>query len=141
LGKTWKGEFKDSKPGQPMVDVARWERALNGQAVRILHSINDGVYGGEAIILWDEKQQAVTYHYFPTAGFKTTGTVKFEEGVVVTHEVVSGNAGGITEVRARTRMLPDGTFQVKTEHLKDGQWGPGREVIYHEDAAAKVVFK
>jgi len=46
LGKTWKGHFKDSTPEKPQVDVARWERALNGKAVRILHSVNDGVYGG-----------------------------------------------------------------------------------------------
>ena len=42
LEKTWKGTFKDSKPDKPTVDVQRWERVLNGQAIRILHSINDG---------------------------------------------------------------------------------------------------
>src|SRR5436309_2306328 len=108
LGKTWKGQFKDSKPDKPTLDVARWERALNGQAVRIQHSINDGAYGGESIVLWDEKKQAVTYHYFTTAGFWTTGTMTFKDGAVLTHETVSGSAGGITEVRGTTRMLPDG---------------------------------
>ena len=37
LGKTWKGHFKNSTPERPQVDVARWERALNGKAIRILH--------------------------------------------------------------------------------------------------------
>ena len=50
LDKTWKGEFKDSKPDSPKVDIVRWERALNGKAVRILHSLNDGAYGGEALV-------------------------------------------------------------------------------------------
>ncbi|PYL41545.1 MAG: hypothetical protein DME29_10475, partial [Verrucomicrobia bacterium] len=54
LEKTWKGTFKDSKPDKPTVDVQRWERALNGQAIRILHSINDGAYGGETLLIWDE---------------------------------------------------------------------------------------
>jgi hypothetical protein len=41
IGKTWKGQFKNSTPEKPRADVAKWERALNGQAVRILHSVND----------------------------------------------------------------------------------------------------
>ena len=42
LGKTWKGEFKNSTPEKPLFDVARWVRALNGKAVRVLHSVYDG---------------------------------------------------------------------------------------------------
>src|SRR6478672_8131434 len=75
LDKTWKGAFKNSKPENPTVDISRWERALNGSAVRILHSINDGVYGGESLIVWDAKQQQIAYYYFTTAGFMTTGTM------------------------------------------------------------------
>jgi hypothetical protein len=45
LEKTWIGTFKDSKPAKSTVDVQKWERALNGQAIRLLHSINDGAYG------------------------------------------------------------------------------------------------
>ena len=141
LGKTWKGTFKDSKPEKPTVDVARWERALNGQAVRMLHSINRGAYGGETLFVWDEKKQAVAYHYFTTAGFTTTGTITFQDGKFVTHEEVKGNAGGVTEVRSTSEMLPDGKFHVKAEHLKDGQWTPGHEVTYEEDASAAVLFK
>ena len=59
LGKTWKGHFKNSTPEKPQVDVARWERALNGNAIRVLHSINDGAYGGESIIVWDEKKKSL----------------------------------------------------------------------------------
>src|SRR5688572_22855092 len=75
VGKTWKGGFKNSTQENPIVDIARWERALNGKAVRVLHSINDGAYGGETIIMWDEKKQAVGFHYFTTAGFMTAGSV------------------------------------------------------------------
>jgi len=141
LGKTWKGEFKNSTPQKPMVDVMRWERALNGKAVRVVHSVNDGVYGGETIFSWDEKKQEVSYHYFTTAGFMTVGSAKFEDGKLITHEVVEGNAGGVSEVRGISQLLADGTLVVKTEHLKEGKWGAGREVRYKEDAAAKVVFK
>ena len=141
LGKTWRGEFKESKPDRPVVDVALWERALNGKAVRIQHSINDGVYGGESIVTWDEGAKAVVYHYFTTAGFMTKGTMTLKDGVVETLEVVSGDANGITEVRGRTEMGADGTFHVKTEYRKDGVWAPGREATYKPAPEAKVIFK
>jgi hypothetical protein len=141
LDKTWRGPFKDSKPDKPTVDIAHWERALNGQAVRMLHSINDGVYGGETIIMWDQKKQSVCYHYFTTAGFKTTGTMSFDKGQVTTHEEVVGSTDGITEVRGTSEIGSDGTFHVKTEYLKNGQWVPGHEVTYRPDPSAQVVFK
>jgi hypothetical protein len=140
LEKTWKGEFKNSKPEKPQVDVMRWERALNGKAVRLLHSINDGAYGGETIFIWDDKKQAVTYYYFTTAGFMTTGTMSFKDSKITTHEIVSGSSRGITEVRGTSELNPDGTFHVKSEHLKDGEWSPGHEVTYHEAPTAKVMF-
>ena len=141
LGKTWRGEFKNSTPEKPVVDTCRWERALNGQAIRVLHSINEGVYGGETIFRWDQAKQAVTYHYFTTAGFFTTGTVTFKDGKILTHEEVNGSSGGVTAVRGTSEMTPDGRLHVKTEHLKDGAWAPGHEVTYREEPAAVVVFK
>jgi len=73
LEKTWKGAFKDSKPDMPTVDVMRWTRILNGKAIRVLHSINDGVLCGETIIFGTRKLRSVSYNYFTTAGFALAG--------------------------------------------------------------------
>jgi hypothetical protein len=141
LEKTWKGHFKDSKPDKPVVDVARWERALNGKAVRIMHSVNDGIYGGETIVTWDEGKQSLVYHYFTTAGHNTVGTMSSKDGKFATEELVTGSSGGVTEVKATTELLAGGTLHVKAEYLKNGEWAPGHEVFYKEDPSAKVVFK
>ena len=141
LEKTWKGQFKDSKPEKPTIDVARWERALNGKAVRLLHSINDGVYGGETIFVWDEKKQNVSYYYFTTAGYMTIGTLTAKDGKFITSESVSGSAGNVTEVRATCELQPDGGFHVKSEYFGNEKWSPGHEVTYREAPEAKVVFK
>jgi hypothetical protein len=141
LGKTWRGVFNGSTPEKPMVDVARWELALNNQVVRILHSINDGDYGGETIILWDETEHGLIYFYFTTAGFYTRGTLKIEMGKILTHEMVTGNQTGITEVRGTTELLPDGRLYVRTEYLQNGTWIPGRETYYSEAPEAEVRFK
>lgn len=141
LGKTWKGHFKNSTPEKPLVDVSRWERALNGKAVRVLHSINDGVYGGESLIFWDEKKKSLVYYYFTTAGFYTSGTMTFNDGKYLSHELVTGSAEGVTEVKATGELRPDGTMHNKSEYLKEGKWVPGHEVTYKEDPKAEVVFK
>jgi hypothetical protein len=141
LERTWKGTFANSKPENPAIDVMRWERALNGKAIRILHSINEGVYGGESLITWDESKQSLVFHYFTTAGFITTGTMRWDAGKIITHERVSGSAQGVTEVKGISQLNPDGTFHVKSEHRKGDTWSPGHEVTYRQDPAAKVVFR
>jgi hypothetical protein len=141
LGKTFRGEFAESTPEKPVVDVSRWERALNGNAVRILHSINRGAYGGESIVFWDNERQTIAYYYFTTAGFYTSGTMTVEDGKFVSLEKVSGDPDGVTEVRGTGIIRDDGTMLSKAEYLKNGKWVPGREVTYREAPDAEVVFK
>lgn len=141
LDKTWRGVFPESKPEKPVVDVSRFEAALNGQAVRNLHSINDGEYGGETVIVWDQEKQGLVFYYFTTGGFYTTGTMRLEDGALVSHEVVKGEADGVREVKATFRLLSDGRLHVKTQYLKQGQWVDARDMHYVEAPAAAVKFK
>jgi hypothetical protein len=141
LGRTWRGTFKDSTPQKPKVDVSRFELALSGQAVRNRHSVNDGEYAGESFIVWDEAKKSLVFYYFTTAGFHTTGTMVVEDGVLVSREVVTGDADGITEVKGTIAVRPDGRMHVKTQYLKNGQWVDGRDMDYLEDPQAVVRLK
>jgi hypothetical protein len=141
VGKTWRGVFPNSKPEKPVVDVSRFEVALNGKAVRNLHSINDGEYGGETLMVWDKEKEAVVFYYFTTGGFYTTGTIRPEDGGFTAHEIVKGDADGIAEVRAAFHVLPDGRLHVHTEYLKQGTWVEGRDMHYVEAPDAKVKFR
>ncbi len=141
VGKTWRGEMSPPGAEKPVVDVSRFEVALNGRAIRSLHSINDGVYGGETLFAWDDEKKAIVYTYFTTGGFYTVGTVTPAEGELRFHEMVRGSTTGPREVKASSRILPDGRLHVKSEHLKDGQWVDGHEVRYVEDPRAVVRFK
>jgi hypothetical protein len=100
LDKTFKSEPTEPRSDKSSIDVARWERALNGKAVRITHSLNEGAYGGEVIVRWDEEKQTVCYYYFTTDTFWTEGTMTFKDGKIASHEFVKGKAEGVTEVRA-----------------------------------------
>ncbi len=141
IGKTWRGVVSPPGAAKPAVDVQRYEVALNGQAVRNLHSVDDGAYGGETLIVWDAEKQCLVSYYFTTAGFYTTGTLRMEDGAFVFHEVVRGASGGVTEVEARSRLLPDGRLHVKSRHLENGRWVDARETHYVEDPRAVVRFK
>lgn len=140
-GKIWKGTFKESTPEKPMHDISRWERILNGHGIRVLHSVNDGEYGGETIIYWDAAKKSLVFFYFTTAGFYTTGTMTLDGNKLVSTEKVTGNQNGITEVRSTGEILADGRMHTKAEYLQNGVWIPGHEIYYIEDAASQVIFK
>ena len=141
LGKTFRGELSESTPEKPVVDISKWERALNGQAVRNLHSLNNGEYGGETIIYYDKDKKSLIYYYFTTAGFYTHGTMKFEGDTVVSHEFVEGNENGITEAKSTAIILEDGSLYNKSMYLKNGEWIEGHEATYVEAPDAEVIFK
>lgn len=135
------GYFKDSTPEKPKFDVQRWERALNGRAVRILHSVNNGSYGGESIIVPDPKTTGLEFYYFTTAAFTTRGTIEFKDGKLITHEEVTRNEDGITKVKGTTELLPGGKMRVLTQYYKNGAWENGRDMTYEEAPGAQVLFK
>lgn len=138
---TWRGEFKRSTPENPMIDTAHWERALNGRAVRILHSINSGVYGGESLLFWDAKQEKIVYHYFTTAEFQNVGSMTISGKKITAHEKVAGSSGGVMEVRSTLELTDDDRLVSKAEFLKNGAWEPGHEIVYRRAPEAKVEFK
>jgi hypothetical protein len=138
VGKTFRSTTAGEKPS---THVQTWERAMNGQAVRVLHSVNDGDYGGETIFYWDESRKQIVFFYFTTAGFYTSGTLTPTETGFDALETPNRSVSGITEVRSSWRLLPDGRMQSRSSYLKDGAWGPEREETFAEAPDAKVVFK
>jgi hypothetical protein len=138
-GKTWKGEFT-GPDGARMTDVSRWELILGGKAVRTVHSLNDGVYGGESLMFWDAERETIAFVYVTTAGFRTEGTITVDGDSFTSHEVVHGNADGITEVRSTSRFKADGSMEMVSEYRREGAWTPGHAVTYVEAPDAEVRF-
>lgn len=141
LNKTFRGVFKNSTPEKPLVDVMRMERAMNGKAIRSMHSLNDGEYGGETLIYWDAEKKAVAFFYLTTGGFRTEGTLELSPGKFSSVEDVKGDANGITKVRGVSELKPDGTILVTAEYFSKERWMPGRETLYKSDPSAKLIFK
>ncbi|RRS10421.1 hypothetical protein EAG18_02360 [Pseudoalteromonas sp. J010] len=127
---SWESNFDVPKGKPQMRDVSHWERALNGTAIRSLHSINDGMYGGESLIFWDKSKESLVFYYFTTAGFYTQGTMEvLDEGEFVAYEEVVNNDSGITKVKS-TSKFENGQFTVSTQYLKNGQWTQPESRVY-----------
>ena len=141
IGTTWKGIMQESDPDNVSIDIQHWERILNGTALRITHSINDGIYGGETIIFWNKELESLAYYYFTTAGFFTKGTMLIEGKAYIATESVTGNEQGITEVISISEILDDGSMRVTSEFFKNGEWVDGHIINYNEAPDEKVIFK
>ena len=143
LDQHWQGDLSQPGSDKMVIDRSYWNRALNGQAIKTVHSINNGDYGGESFIFWDESKQSLAYYYFTTAGFFTHGTMQFDTklGQIVAVEKVENNQNGITEVKSYSRIMPDGTMLVKSTYLQNGQWVEGHSATYRKVAQQEIVFR
>ena len=141
IGKTFKGEFSNSTKEKPVFDTSHWERILNGMAIKITHSVNDGEYGGESIITWDAEKNSLVSSYFTTAGFTTNAVLHFEDDKLISIEEVVGNKNGITKVKAIIELLPNGDLHNSSKYLVNGTWVDGHKIYYKEDSKAKVIFR
>ncbi|HJS14835.1 MAG TPA: hypothetical protein VJ795_07145 [Rheinheimera sp.] len=139
----WEGDLTEPGKEQKMIDRSVWSRALNGQAIKTVHSINDGEYGGETMIFWDEKQQKIAYYYFTTAGFYTHGTMNYDKATkaIEALENVENNAQGITQVRSHSVLDQSGTLEVSSEYLQKGQWVKGHSALYKRVPKTEVKFR
>lgn len=137
IGKTWRGQGV-GPDGARVEDVARWEWAVGGHAVRVVHAVNGGVYGGETLIA--KEGDGYVFHYFTTGGFHTTGTMTVSApGVLTIDETVHG-ASTIQRLRSRAEMGADGTYRVRSLTERDGAWVEAGGFDYRQDATARVVL-
>lgn len=142
LNQHWQGDLTQPGTDTAVIDRSLWSRALNGQAIKTVHSVNDGQYGGESFIFWDEAKQSLAYYYFTTAGFYTHGTMQFDAqvGEIIAVEKVENNQNGITEVKSFSRIMPDGKMKVKSSYLQNGNWIEGHSATYQPVAAQPIRF-
>jgi hypothetical protein len=137
---TWESTFEMMDGNPSVVDVAVWERALNGKAIRSLHSINEGMYGGEMIMTWDRNVDSLVFYYFTTADFYTSGTIEVvDENSFIAYEDVNGSKDGITKVKS-TSTLKGNVIIVITSYLKNGQWTHPETRTYRR-STKNVIFK
>ena len=137
VGKTWRGQgTRDAKAE----DIQRWEWAIGGNAIRIVHSVNNGAYAGESLIFRDKDTGNYIFHYFTTGGFHTTGTIRPTGPVAFEMEEAVHGVKGLAALKSTGVLGADGIYRTRSKVEKDGQWVEVGGFDYREDATAKVVM-
>ena len=140
VGKTWKSDVSQPGAAQKLYDVSRWEWTLNGAAIRIRHSLGDGIYSGETLMTWDHRAKTFAYLYATTGGFFTRGTMKADSTYFESTEVIVGNADGILGIQSSGELLPDGSLRIISASRKRSGWMDADTTIYVVDPAAEIII-
>lgn len=137
IGKSWRGT---GTAGAGVEDIQRWDWAIGGHAVRVVHSVNGGAYAGETLIFRDRDSGDYIFHYFTTGGFHTTGTMTpTGPGAFAIEETVHG-AAGIERLRSTAELGADGVYRVRSTTERDGEWVEAGGFDYREDPSATPVM-
>ena len=137
VGKTWRGT---GSADPAVVDVQRWEWAVGGHAVRVVHSVNGGAYAGETLIVRDKASGAYVFTYVTTGGFHTTGVMRpTGPGAFEVEETVHG-LDGFPPLRSTIILGPDGVNRSRGFAEENGQWVEKGGFDYREDPSAQPVM-
>lgn len=137
IGRSWRGT---GTAGAGVEDIQRWDWAIGGHAVRVVHSVNGGAYAGETLIFRDRDSGDYIFHYFTTGGFHTTGTMTpAGPGTFEIEETVHG-ADGIETLRSTAALGVDGVYRVRSRTERDGRGVEVGGFDYREDPSAMPVM-
>lgn len=137
VGKTWRGQGIGPNKAE---DIQRWEWAVGGHAIRIVHSVNNGAYAGETLIFRDKDSGNYIFHYFTTGGFHTTGTIRPVGAVSYEIDETIHGAKGFGALKSTGVLGADGVYRTRSKMEKDGKWVEFGGFDYREDATAVPVM-
>ena len=140
IGNTYKGNFINSTKENPMIDIISFERALNGNAIKVIHSVNNGEFGGETMVMWNPEKGGIQSWYFTSAGSLTIQNVQIKKNTFISIENVERNQNGITKVKTIIEVLHGDQIKKRTKYLMNNMWKDGSETLYNKVNGLKPVF-
>tara|TARA_B100000427_G_scaffold315434_1_gene309543 strand:+ start:207 stop:743 length:537 start_codon:yes stop_codon:yes gene_type:complete len=141
LGKKYIGEFQNSTKKKPLFDIIHFERILNGNAICISHSVNDGEYGGKTVIIWNAKTGNLESYYFSTGGEIIQAIVTVEDSKIVMIEDFTENNNGIKKVKKIYKISDNRTLENQIKYLLNNIWVNSHEMVYIESDTVKIIFQ
>ena len=129
VGKTWRSEPVDAAEAGP-ADISAWSWDLGGRVLVNRHAPEDGSYGGVTYVYENGQTGSLEYVYVTSGGFHTTGSFALgEDGSWTAEEAVTGHET-ITRVRSTGQITAGGRMEVTSDYFSEGDWSPGRNVVY-----------
>ena len=140
IGNTYKGNFINSTKENPMIDILSFQRVLNGNAVKVIHSVNNGEFGGETMVMWNPEKERLQSWYFTSAGSLTIQNVQIKKDTFISTQNVERNKNGITKVKTIIEVLHGNQIKKRTKYLMNNLWKDGSETIYNKVHDHKPAF-
>ena len=141
IDKKFKGEFYNSTKEKPLIDVIYFERILNGEAIRISHSVNRGEYGGQYIITWNSNIERIESYYFSTGGEIRVSVVSIIDKEITIEEDFSKNGNKIQKVKKIFRLNNNGSLENHIYYLINNLWIKSHEMNYAQNDSVKIIFR
>ena len=141
IGKTFSGEFYNSTKDKPLKDIIYFERILNGKAISISHSVNDGEYGGKYIIMWNAEKNIVESYFFSTGGEIILSKATIFANNITIVEDFSSNGNRIKKVKKIYKLNKDNTLENKIKYFINNVWVNSHSMKYVESDLAKVIYR
>ncbi|MGZ9100487.1 MAG: copper chaperone PCu(A)C [Brevundimonas sp.] len=137
VGRSWRGVGTGPDAAE---DIQRWDWAVGGHAVRVVHSVGGGAYAGETLIFRDKASGGFIFHYFTSGGFHTTGVMRpTGPGAFEAEETVHG-LDGFPPIRSTLVMGADGVHRARSFQQENGAWVEKGGFDYREDPSAVPVM-
>jgi len=141
IDKSFEGEFYNSTKTNPLKDIIRFERILNGEAISITHSVNHGEYGGRYIITWNSEKEKLESYYFSTGGEIILSKVNILNNEIILEEDFSNYKNGIKKVQKIFRINESGKLENNIKYLMNSHWVNAHEINYDRNDKAKIIFR
>ena len=141
IDKTFEGQFYNSTKKNPLKDIIHFNRILNGEAISISHSVNQGEYGGKYIITWNSERGRIESYYFSTGGEIKVSNVRIIDKEITIEEDFSKNENGIQKVKKIFRLNNEGLLENHIHYLMNNLWVKSHEMNYNQNDSAKIIFR
>ena len=139
IGKYFKGSINNVSKLKSSSEVIYFQRILNGQAIRISHSINHGEFGGETIIAWNDSNNLLESIYFSTGGTIKKSIVEIKDHkVILLEDLINDNS--IKKVKTTYKLLLNGNLEKEIKYYIDKTWRKSHVLIYKNDKNSKLIF-
>ncbi len=132
IGKSFSGNFTNSRVSNFVYGDCSFKRVLNGAAVYMVESINKGDYIIESMIMWDPEKEFLRSWHFTSAGKIIQKKVEIENEKIIFIEDVSKNRNGITKIKTSFRFLNNGSLHSKIKYFMNNLWVDGNDIFYEE---------
>jgi tetratricopeptide (TPR) repeat protein len=116
----WIGRFDD--PDETMEIHCTWAPILDGNAVRMVNTIEEAGFVSERTIYFDRAAESMAYVVITNNGYVSRGQMAFEGTLLVDTGSQTSPEGTVRQASGVWELMPDGTLENTGADRVEGRW-------------------